>query len=263
MMNNKSIDTNIVLICKKCKEKGDYLIPIISLNKVDNKITYKCLKCDSDNANDFYEIFINDKLKKSLNICKIHEGQFIGWCNECKKNLCHLCIAEEIRKNHNHNYILNDIIDEKEYITNSEEYSKTMKSYEKFYRKYEQQIYCYELSVNTYKTLKITNFQASKNLHTFAPKIIKYYEKYEKHIEQEYNDFLSFIKGKDIKDVQKKTITIDNMNDNIKIFPICCEFFEQSSVVIKKFIIIYKLYSDIFQIYDINGTFIKSIELSK
>ena len=260
MMDNRSVDANIVLICKKCKEKGDYLIPIISLNKVDNKITFKCLKCDSDNINDFYEIFINDKLKKSLNICKIHEGQFSGWCNECKKNLCYLCIAEEIKKNHN--YILNDIIEEKEYIINSQEYIKAMKSHEIFNRKYEHQIYCYELSVNIYNTLKITNFQASKNLHTFASKIIKYYEEYKKYMKKEYNDFLSFIKGKDIEEIQKETIAIGNIKDTI-IFPISCKFSEQSSFVFKKFIIIYKLYSDILQIYDINGTFIKSKELSK
>ena len=105
-MTNKSIDANVIFICKKCNEKGDYLIPIITYNKVDKKIIFKCLKCDSDNADDFYETLINDELKKSLNDCKTHEGKFIGWCNECKKNLCHLCIAEEKKKNLIHKNIL-------------------------------------------------------------------------------------------------------------------------------------------------------------
>ena len=42
--------------------------------------------------------------------------------------MCHLCIAEEIKKNHN--YILNDIIEEKEYIINSQEYIKAMRSHD-------------------------------------------------------------------------------------------------------------------------------------
>ena len=43
----------------------------------------------------------DEKLKIALNKCKDHEDNaYCGWCDECGKNLCFLCISEELRKNH-------------------------------------------------------------------------------------------------------------------------------------------------------------------
>jgi len=78
------------------------------------------------------ELFFNDKVKHLLNECKTHEGKiFVGWCKDCKKNLCCLCIGEELRKNHDYN--LNANINQDILIFLNDNLN-SMKGYEKIFQ---------------------------------------------------------------------------------------------------------------------------------
>ncbi len=88
-----------VVLCKNCYENGDYIIPLININKEKNGIEYICNKCHNIKETDVLEIKTDEKLKNDLNKCKYHEDNvFCGWCEQCGKNLCYLCISEELKK---------------------------------------------------------------------------------------------------------------------------------------------------------------------
>lgn len=108
-MKDISFEENIesnVLLCKKCYQKGEYINALYLLNKENDTIEYKCSRCHILKEDDVLGIKIDEKIKNSLSKCrKDHEENvFCGWCNECQKNICFLCISEENKKKHK--YIL-------------------------------------------------------------------------------------------------------------------------------------------------------------
>ena len=253
------IETKSVLICKKCKEKGDYLFPIISI-KNDETIIYKCLKCNSEEKNNFYEIFFNDKLKHLLNECKTHEGNvFVGWCKDCKKNLCYLCIGEELRKNHDYNLNANINQDRLIFLNDN---LQIMKGYEKIFQQYEKELNYFEYCFYIYEKLKIINYQTQQNTYYFFEKMIKIYNNYINMKEQEKKDYISFIKGKNIENIQQKSITVDNIKI-LKIIPLNCSFINKSIVENKKIILIYNIGNEDFEFRDINGNLINKINIER
>ena len=111
-MKDISFEENIesnVLLCKKCYQKGEYINALYSLNKENDTIEYKCSRCHILKEDDVLGIKIDEKIKNSLSKCrKEHEENvFCGWCNECQKNICFLCIPEENKKNINIFYLWN------------------------------------------------------------------------------------------------------------------------------------------------------------
>jgi len=249
---------NIIIICQKCYEKGVYLIPLITINKSNNIINYKCSKCDMQDKNLFFEIVINNKIKKRLNECTIHKNNnnFCGWCKKCKKNICPNCIEEEIKKGHDYisikfiieknefqkkledmKYILKKIEDKssKETFEIKDELIKYIKLFEYFYKLY------YEENIN--------NYQIIENINN----VLKYYNNIKLLIKEEYNDFISFIKGKDIHNIDK-TIIADFKNmfeetpdlGKLKIIPVI----DENNI---KRIINYDIFSYTFNIYEFNG----------
>jgi len=253
---------NIIIICQKCYEKGVYLIPLITINKSNNIINYKCSKCDMQDKNLFFEIVINNKIKKRLNECTIHKNNnnFCGWCKKCKKNICPNCIEEEIKKGHDYisikfiieknefqkkledmKYILKKIEDKssKETFEIKDELIKYIKLFEYFYKLY------YEENIN--------NYQIIENINN----VLKYYNNIKLLIKEKYNDFISFIKGKNIHDIDK-TVIDDYKNmyrlnmdfKKLKIIPII----DENNI---KRIIIYDILKHTFTIYEFNGNWTK------
>ena len=95
---------DIVLLCKKCYENNEYYIPLYKRNKETNIIEYKCCKSHIIKEEDILKVKFNEDLKICLNNCECKEHKnnvFCGWCEDCKKNICFFCLAEELKKNIN------------------------------------------------------------------------------------------------------------------------------------------------------------------
>ena len=91
-----------IKLCKKCTERGDYTIINYKINEEKNKLEYYCITDNELNSEDLISYEFKDNLKYKLKYCKNHKNnRYCGWCNDCKKNICYLCIIEE-----KHNYIL-------------------------------------------------------------------------------------------------------------------------------------------------------------
>ena len=86
-----------VLLCKKCFEKGDYLIPIYEKNEVTQKIGYKCSKNHKIDKNDIICKKIDENLKRKLTFCENHkENIFCAWSKDKAKNICFFEVGEHL-----------------------------------------------------------------------------------------------------------------------------------------------------------------------
>ena len=101
-----------VLLCKKCLEEGEYVIPSFELN-IFNEIEYKCTKKHILDKNDVCFKILDKEIKDHLTYCnnENHSGNnekretlFCAWCEECGKNICQFDLKTEL--NNEHNYIL-------------------------------------------------------------------------------------------------------------------------------------------------------------
>ena len=97
-----------VILCNKCYKNKEYFIPLFQRNKDTNNIEYKCSLCGSLKDEDIIEVNLDEKLLNLLKNCQCekHENNiFCCWCDKCKKNLCFLCIINELKKIINMNYL--------------------------------------------------------------------------------------------------------------------------------------------------------------
>ena len=86
-------------LCKTCYQNGEYMIPLYYINKERDSIEYKYSKNHIINEKDVLRIKINEEIINLLTKCKDHDNNiFCGWCEECQKNICFLCISEEMKK---------------------------------------------------------------------------------------------------------------------------------------------------------------------
>ena len=101
---------NMLILCKKCYDKKEYIIVICKVNRYKNSLEYQCSKCDIIEEKDILKVNLDKDLKKKINNCgcKDHQDNKIcAWCEESKENLCSFCIAEKLKKRKNIYYILN------------------------------------------------------------------------------------------------------------------------------------------------------------
>lgn len=80
-------------------------MPKYSINAEKNDIEYICKNHNILSESDLYDIQLTDKIKNLLCKCHLHnDANFCAWCEECSKNICPICIGEELKKKHD--YIL-------------------------------------------------------------------------------------------------------------------------------------------------------------
>ena len=104
------VKDSFILLCNKCFEKGEYMIPIFYLND-SKKVAYKCSKNHIINENDICKKKLTKQMIKSLNECtkekhkEYHQeisNNFCAWCDKCCKNLCQVDLGEDLKRNHNY-----------------------------------------------------------------------------------------------------------------------------------------------------------------
>ena len=171
---DKNKENNLIL-CKKCYQNGEYIIPSFYPNKEQFIIEYKCNKSHILKEEDILRITIDGEIKNSLTRCNVHEYDvFCGWCNECKKNLCFLCVSEEMRKKHKYPLfmqILPELEMEMIFKNQIEKLKSLLKRY-KFYepclnleRKYLIDLIFYsETTINLFYKKEIMNYQTINNI---------------------------------------------------------------------------------------------------
>ena len=196
-----------VLLCKTCKEQGEYNIPLLELNKF-NKIEYKCIKRHKiDRTKISYEL-VNEEIKKNLTRCKIkehfdvHQGQpsvFCAFSEIPEKNICQFGVGDYLKGGHN--YILYmAIMPEFKYKNELEQKLERLKEliyiYKDIYpseideikfliRMYNRRF----MNYNLYYNEKINNYQTIKNLpFNYYDNLVL--EKYENNINKDRYKFL-------------------------------------------------------------------------
>ena len=97
--------SNIYYNCTKCPS----LIEIISINEKNNIMEFKCVNKNNihDKGNiiipikDYLKLMPKYKNENLKDFCEIHKNNiFICYCNECKIQLCNVCLKSKTHKNH-------------------------------------------------------------------------------------------------------------------------------------------------------------------
>ena len=176
------IKKSFVLLCNKCLEKGEYMIPIFYLND-SKKIEYKCSKNHIINEKDICKKELTGQLIKSLNECtekehkEYYQGQsnnFCAWCDQCCKNLCQVDLGKDLKRNHKY-LLFMEIMPDYQYEINVKQKIEKLKDLlEKYIRIYpdaEEEINhlkkTYErnlMNFDLYYEKNIINYQTIKNI---------------------------------------------------------------------------------------------------
>ena len=216
-----------ILLCCTCFKQKKYIIPFFLNDEKENGLIYKCYKHNILNENNIYCLALTDKLKIKLNECPIHKGEtFCSWCEECDNNLCQVCIGEEltkkkhsfilynsvISKNFEKEFIMSQIIKLKDNLSKLKVYYEDVVECEKDIKYLEKQINIIEFCFNLFFEQNIINYQILLNLKINLDESIKTFEKYKMMYENRYKIFLSFIKGKYIKEITSKKFIVPIYN---------------------------------------------------
>ena len=272
--------TGNTILCSECLKEKKYIIPLYIRNKESNSIQYKCYKHNILNENNIYDCILTSKLKKKLKYCEIHEKIFCAWCSKCEKNLCQICLGDEFKKNHDYilynavlnenenfvkEYIVNDIKDLKFFLKEIKKQYDNIEEYKEDLDNLENIIKCNEFSYNLFYKENIINYQTILNIANNTDDLIKNYEKYELMYKKIYDIFLSFIKGKNIKDINQVKLPISKLKR--KIFILNSELFDDQNnnqkSIYKNVFIVLNVENKLFSIYDMNGLAINIIRLGK
>ena len=285
---NKMIknEKNKVILCNKCYKNKVYFIPLFQRNKGTNYIEYKCSLCDSLKDEDIIEVNLDEKLLNLLKNCQCekHENNlFCCWCNTCKKNLCFLCISDELKKNHKYELFMQmmpgtekqKIYDEQINNLNSllNDYNFYCPFMEKEINLLKILIKISEKAFNLYYIEKIQNYQTINNLLINFIDLQKNIDLLEEiFLKNQYIEFFSCILNKEKNKINqiifntKKTFkkTDEEELKKLKILPL---YNDNNSYSYKKlnnkyFAIFYFKPKDLY-IYDINGKIIKEIKLEQ
>ena len=271
-----------ILLCRECYKENQYIIPNFLIDTNNNEIEYECYKhgiLKEDNI--FY--FKAWKIKDKLNECQIHkEMKFCAWCKICNKNICHSCFPEELKNNHN--YILyNSLLTENEVdkfvknkLINLKKYYEEIKIYYKDVDKYEKKIILLhkiiqsiEYYYNLFFNKNIINYQIVFGLRNTMKILMDNYNEYEYMYNNKYSLFLSFIKGKEIKDLNQLKVSFPEKYRILDTLIFNTELFDEESDInnrnkgYNKVIFLYCLNSKnkrCILIYNMEGNLLKSID---
>ena len=271
-----------ILVCSKCVREKQYIIPGYTINTEKKEIEYKCYKHGILNENNLFDFKIG-KIIKYLKECQIHKDEiYCGWCNICQKNICQICIGEELNKKHD--YILyNSLLTEKDKdetmknrIINLKKYSKEIKEYYKDITKYEDDIKILEEIIRSNELYyylvfkqKILNYQILLNYRSSFNTLLNSFNKYESIPKEKYNIFLSFIKGKDINNINRIRLDDSNIQQISDIIILNPDLYDEeiighNIIHINNINTVFALYSkkqSQIVIYNINGNLINKIKL--
>ena len=272
-----------ILLCSTCFNQQKYIIPLFINDEKENELIYKCYKHNILNENNIYCIKLTDKLKIKLNECPIHKREnFCGWCEECDYNLCQICIGEELTKK-KHSFILyNSVVSknfEKEFINSQiiklKDNLKKLKIYyedvvecEKDIKYFEKQINIIEFCYNLFFEQNIINYQILLNLKINLEDIPKSFEKFKLMYENRHKVFLSFIKGKYIKEIESREFQneISYKNNILILNPSLYDDEvkdDSQNENYENFVIIFNNFMETIYVYNMNGNLIHSIILDR
>ena len=265
-----------ILLCSTCFKQQKYIIPLFINDEKENEIIYKCYKHNILNENNIYYIKLTDKLKINLKECPIHKREnFCGWCEECDYNLCQICIGEELTKK-KHSFILyNSVVSknfEKEFIISQinklKDNLKKLKIYyedvvecEKDIKYFEKQINIIEFCYNLFFEQKIMNYQILLNLKINLEDTSKSFEKFKLMYENRHKVFLSFIKGKYIKEIESKKFK-NGISDKNNILILNSSLYDDEvkddsqNENYENFLIIFNNFTETIYVYNMNGNLI-------
>ena len=282
-MKDISFEENIesnVLLCKKCYQKGEYINALYSLNKENDTIEYKCSRCHILKEDDVLGIKIDEKIKNSLSKCrKEHEeNAFCGWCNECQKNICFLCIPEENKKKHK--YILFMELFPEQRMENI--FDKQVKKLKSLFKEYNssspyfhseinhliQLFICCVPSFNLFYKENIINYQTINNVNMNLNDLSNDINLLEtKFNEYNYLEFFSNILIRENKDkvnqinkIDQKIITINEIKEPIKILTLINDNDGENH---KKYFVIFYSVQKKLSIFNVDLILVNEIDLDK
>ena len=224
-MESKDIKHS-VLLCKKCLEKGEYIIPLYDKNELTQEIECKCLK-HKNVKNDTIYMEIDEALKIKLTCCENHiENNFCGWSEKESKNLCFMEIGEHLTDKKNYELFIDIYPDtqlkEDMYFETIDSLNQLLKKYLDEFPKANKEInylkeilHIIENSFCIFLKEEIVNYQTIKNI-SFSIKIMPS----KKEIESLNKQLLVYIYGDLITETTKKEIRdneIKEINSDFKV----------------------------------------------
>ena len=282
-MKDISFEENIesnVLLCKKCYQKGEYINALYLLNKENDTIEYKCSRCHILKEDDVLGIKIDEKIKNSLSKCrKDHEENvFCGWCNECQKNICFLCIPEENKKKHK--YILFMELFPEQRMENI--FDKQVKKLKSLFKEYNssspyfhseinhliQLFICCVPSFNLFYKENIINYQTINNVNMNLNDLYIDINLLETTFnEYQYLEFFSHIVRRENKDkvnqinkIDQKIKTINEIKEPIKILTLINDNDDENH---KKYFVIFYSVQKKLSIFNVDFILVNEIDLDK
>ena len=226
-MESKDIKHS-VLLCKKCLQDGEYLIPLYDKNESTKEIEYKCPTKHKITKNDIIYMKLDEYLKIKLIYCENHkENTFCAWSKDESKNLCFMEIGEHLANKKNYELFM-DIYPDTQ--LKEDMYFETIDSLKQLLKKYLDEFPNAIKEINYLKEIvpiiensfciflkeKIVNYQTIKNI-SFSMKIMPS----QKEIESLKKQLLIYIYGDLITETTKKEfkdINIKELNSEFEIY---------------------------------------------
>ena len=202
-----------VLLCKKCLENGEYIIPLYDKNELTKEIEYKCPSKHKNIKNDIIYMKIDENLKLKLTHCENHKkNSFCAWSENDSKNLCFMEIGEHLANKKNYELFM-DIYPDTQ--LKEDMYFETIDSLNQLLKKYLDEFPKANKEINYLKEIlpiiensfciflkeEIVNYQTIKNI-SFSIKIMPS----KKEIESLNKQLLVYIYGDLITETTKKEI---------------------------------------------------------
>ena len=236
-----------VLLCKKCLEKSEYLIPLYHKNETTNDLEYECSKKHIIGINDVIKIKLDENLKMKLNCCQVHKEKFCGWNQELSKNLCFYEIGEKLSDKKDYLLYMEIYPD---VLSKTEFYFKKINSLKELYNNYLQElpkaikeihlleniIIITENSFNTFCIQKINNYQTIKNI-LYSIELLSeedvLYSIEKKYLIHKYGNFCKEMTKKELKDIYIKEINSPiNLESKTTIVPFIGENNEKYLIIL-------------------------------
>ena len=170
------------LLCKKCLENGQYIIPLYDKNELTKEIEYKCPSKHKNIKNDIIYMKIDENLKLKLTHCENHkENSFCAWSENDSKNLCFMEIGEHLANKKNYELFMDIYPDtqlkEDMYFETKDSLNQLLKKYLDEFPKANKEInylkeilHIIENSFCIFLKEEIVNYQTIKNMETLLLK---------------------------------------------------------------------------------------------
>ena len=268
-----------LLLCNKCYQNDKYIIPLYCINKERDSLEYKCSRNHILNEAELLRIKMDEETKNLLTKCKEHEDNvFCGWCKKCEKNICFLCISEEMKKKHDYMLFMEKLPEIEEELIYENKITK-LKSLFKEYNFYcpylhgeikllNKLIDCCETSFNIYYKEKIVNYQTINNIIlNFSDLDIFINSLFTKFQEYQYLVFFCHIlkenyknKVNQINKLDQKMKTINKIKEPIKLLTLIND--NENNKHKRYFVLLYEVQKKL-SIYDDDLILINEIDLKE